>query len=554
MQPHPLFAYGPLLFVALSFAASVPLAPLALRRATRWQVRRSPFGPPNPRLLRVACLAATTILLWATATAIGGVLLMIPADAPADGVSLPGQRVDAALVAHAVPPLSEVAAERLVADLTAPGGPSRWEPPGDLERRLVLAGRIDPDPGRAVSRLADAGYRTRAGALATARPSAATCDAGLRALAEALRGGALSQLMVACRNAPGDGVGRAALVVGDFMRAVGGEAESIVSRQPLAPAAEPRCFAGGLEVPARDMPICRLVHAEHVPGARDEVLADAAVGLPAFAARWADAMRAERGEPLGARWGAVDPAALVATPRRAVLDEPVAVLEDLLVRGRADAAPRDRAWMLLAAAAGRSAAGRHERARGFVDDAMRVLDAAPGLEEEARREAARLAVAIAIRRGDGLEADTLAAELDDGDPLRADVAWLLGERAVHASWPAWTSAVADGVGGAALAAALARDPRATEGLVRLRAVPAEDRAVIREWLREAFPPCDGCGFFDRLAHHEARLDAARALDDDELVAVLEPIVARFEAVVLHRGLALSLRAAHGEGGESPRSR
>src|SRR5690606_35571858 len=147
-----------------------------------------------------------------------------------------------------------------------------------------------------------------------------------------------------------------------------------------------------------------------------------------------------------------DPVELVASARSAVRDEPIAVYEDLLVRGRADAAPTERAFMLLAAAAGRSAAGRHARARELVDESLRTLDRDPGLDEDARRAAARLVVAIALRAGDVEGAS--AVLLDDDDPLATDVAWLRGERSVHPAWPAWTHAVARGAPGAAIAAAL----------------------------------------------------------------------------------------------------
>jgi len=267
VQPHPLFAHGPLVFVALSFLASVPLAPRVLRRASRWRTRRNHMLAPRPWWLRAASLLVATLAVWAAATALGGALLLVPSCT--GGSSLPGQRIDAAMIAHAVPPLSGIAAERMAEELAAPADLGRWAPPGALERRLVLAAHVDPDPGRAVARLAAARFRSRAGAFARSRPSARGCDEGLAALAEAVRGGALQELMVTCRNAPGDGVGHAAFVVGDFMRAVGGEAESIVSRQPRAPAAEPRCFAGGGELPPPELPLCRLVHAELVRSARD---------------------------------------------------------------------------------------------------------------------------------------------------------------------------------------------------------------------------------------------------------------------------------------------
>jgi hypothetical protein len=518
----------------------VPLAPLALRRAERWRARRSdhPFGWRSPGMVRAASHVAATAAVWAVATALGALLLMLP---PGAGEGLPGARVDAALVAHAVPPLSRVAAERLVTRLEQLDGVGRWSPPGEMERRLVLAARIDPRTDRAVQRLVKARLRTRAGGFALGRPTPVTCDEGLRALAEALRGGALHDLMTACRNAPGDGVGEAAFVVGDFLRAVGPEAESIVSRQPRAPAGEPSCFAGGHELPMASLPVCRVVHAELKPETRDEVLESAIVATP-FVARWLDTWRSEEGAPLprSSRW-VIDPVELLQRAGLALRDVPIAAYEDQRVRSAGSGDAVDRAWMTLAVSAERSAAGRHALAATLVDEALALLDGAAATEED-REAAARLAVVVALRGGRRAEAEAIALSLADDDVVRTTAT-----RPPRGDDPGWRGALARGEGGEGIAEALERDGEAASiGLVDLDRVAEAERPPLREWLREAFPACHGCRFHRRLEHHEARLDAARALGDDELVEALEPIVARFEAVLLNRGLALPLRVADGE--------
>ncbi len=519
-----------------------------MRRAEGWRARRGdPFGWRSPRLVRAATLVTATAAVWSVATGLGALLLLVPVG---EGEPLPGARLDAAMIAHAVPPLSRVAAERMVARLERVDHVSRWSPPGELEQRLVLAARIDPSTDRAVERLAHHALRTRAGGFALGRPTASACEVGLPALAEAIRGGALRALMSACRNAPGDGVGHAAFVVGDFMRAVGPEAESIVSRQPRAPAGEPLCFAGGYEVPPPELPICQVVHAELKPATRPGVLGEMG-DTPPFVARWAATWASEDGAPLPAdhRW-VIDPAALIDRPGEALLDVPVAAYEDQRVRSAGSTDHVDRAWMILAVASERSAAGRHDLSAPLVDEALAALDGAPAAGEHDRVEARRLAVAIALRGGDAVQVETLAPALTPDDALQPLIAWSRGAEpggaalALPPGGPRWREAVAEVEGGAAIAAALQRDGAAAiRGLWGLGRVPDTDRAPVREWLREAFPACDDCGFFARLAHHEARLDAAHALADDELIEAMEPIVARFEAVILNRGLALSLRAA-----------
>lgn len=511
-----------------------------MRRAERWRARRSdhPFGWRSPGMVRAASHVTATAAVWLLATALGRLLLLIPVGA---GESLPGTRIDAAMIAHAVPPLSTTAAERLVARLEQLDGVGRWSPRGEMERRLVLAARIDPRTDRAVKRLVEARLRTRAGGFALGRPTPVTCDEGLRALAEALRGGALRDLMTACRNAPGDGIGEAAFVVGDFLRAVGPEAESIVSRQPRAPAGEPACFAGGHELPPAALPVCRVVHAELKPETRDEVLAST-VGATPFVARWLETWRSEEGAPLppSSRW-VIDPEALLHRPGVALHDVPVAAYEDQRLRDAGSRDPVDRAWMTLTVAAERSAAGRHALAATLVDQALALLDRAAATEED-HDAAARLAVVIALRGGRRAEAETLALSLADDDPVRALVTHAPGDSDIG-----WRDALARGESGEGISEALERDgDGALTGLIDLARVPEEERPPLREWIREAFPACPGCGFHERLAHHEARLDGARALGDEELVDVLEPIVARFEAVVLNRGLALSLRVADGD--------
>jgi hypothetical protein len=330
--------------------------------------------------------------------------------------------------------------------------------------------------------------------------------------------------------------------MGDFMRAVGPEAESIVSRLPRPPAGEPECLAGGFDVPDGSMPLCRLVHAEMIKKTRTEVLATTEIA-PVFARRWAAALRAEMGEPLAEAW-TIDPATLVVRPLRAIADEPIAVFADIRAGSTANLTPAQGAWIRLALAAERSAMGRHADAAVLVDEAERELDLGAGASPEERAQAARLIAAIALRGGDDDRAGGALADLDESDPLHALGRWLRGEgpRPDAASFAVWDEADVGG-DGAALAAALERADAARGGLLRLRLAPEAARPVLREWAREAFPACDRCELFAELDRLTVRLDAAYALEDEALVMDLAPVVARFEAVFLNRLLALSLRAA-----------
>ena len=70
--------------------------------------------------------------------------------------------------------------------------------------------------------------------------------------------------------------------------------------------------------------------------------------------------------------------------------------------------------------------------------------------------------------------------------------------------------------------------------------PSDDLPL---WLREGFPACSECTFFEELARLALRRDLAEISGDQELVADIEPILRRFEAVWRNRLLALSLKLA-----------
>lgn len=562
-EPHPAYAVGPYVFIVASCLLSAWLAPRLRLRLERWLAPRAPRAPiqldsdevvmidgvavsavhvfrrspkRSPLLLSVLSILIAMGSLWGGATLLALVLLWLPASE--DPVRLPGERLEAAVFAHAVPTTALAAADQLIARLERGSGATRWNPEGELEARLVLAGRLDPKPTRAVLRLAERGYRTRAGLFALGNPSDERCAVGLDALAESVRGGSLQALMRACRNARGDAIARAAFKMGDFMRATGPESESIVSRLPRPPEAEPSCIAGGFDLPERDLPLCRLVHAELVPRARAEVLREPAPEL-LLARRWWMAMRAEQGLAFDdALLYTIDPRVLLERPLEAVIDEPLGVYASLRESTLARLEPREAAWVRLALAAERSAVGKDRDALYLVDEAF--AEVALGVSEGDLREASRLAVAIALRAGELALAEHHAVELEPTDPL---FDWITGRSASAPDAPSWARALDESAGIDLLEALSQPGVASRGGLLRLRSAPATKREAIAEWLREGFPSCEGCGFHAQLDRLTLRLDGARAVGDAELVRDLEPVVARFEAVLVNRVLGLSLRAA-----------
>ncbi|NUP12240.1 MAG: hypothetical protein HOW73_39845 [Polyangiaceae bacterium] len=537
-EPHPLFTYGPILFVVASFVASAVLSPSAMRFVKRR------WGPPaQPLKVRLVCQLATIAAFWLAGTAVGFALLVFPVTEPNDG--LPGQRIGTAVIAHMVPTVAPFASHRIADQLENGSTSTRWSPPGVREARLVLAARIDADTDRGVERLAKHGFRTHAGRFALTNPTGPACEVGLDAFAEALQGSALKDLMTACRNAPGDPIGYAAFKMGDFMGAVGPETESIISRQLRTPDGEPTCFAEGPDMPDAPLKMCRLewaeMHKKQRPAALDGLDLE-----PAFARRWLAALRAEMGEPFDAKsFFRIDPALLVERPFVAIVDEPIAVYEDVRKNASGSLTPGQSAYIRVAIGAERSAAGRHEDAEKLVEEALAQLAIGDGGSAAERAAVERLAAAIALRARDMKRFEKHAASLAADDPLREVATVVFGSAPEAASGDerTWVAALPMN-DGAAIAAALEESGAATSGgLLRLAAVPEDARDPLREWLRETFPACARCGFFATLDRMTVRLDAAHALGDEGTVRALEPIVARFEAVFLNRPLALSLRAA-----------
>lgn len=512
---------------------SEPLAPVQLVEANLPPERR-------PFVARSMSLLLTIGVLWGVSTFVALLLCELP---PAPDGPLPATHVDAALVAHAVPPVSIRAARRM-ADRAEARAPAGWGARAELEDALVLAARIDPEPDRAVERFVRHQLRTRAGWFAARHPSAKSCPLGLEALAEAGRGGQLQELMSACSHVPGDAAGHAAFKMGDFMNAVGPEAESIISRVTLPPRDEPDCVAGGYDVPPVTLPLCRLEHAEQVKAARAivyEELRDAE--LPRYGRAWAAAGRAERGAPLDASaLPEIDPALLVDRPLAALADEPLALLFDLREAALANLTPAQAARLDLVLAAERSMTGRDEDARFLLEEGLGYLDRAEAQREtldaeqaasalERRRQALALAAAIAIR---SLDADRIRAATARLTPGRTpdDALIALADRALARPG-------AETLTLARVAAWADAPPTPPE----LWGLDEPSRALARDWVREGWPACDGCRFHRQLDHLTRKLDAARALGDAELVETLEPVVRRFEAVLTNRPLALSLRGA-----------
>jgi hypothetical protein len=530
------FVYGPFAFIALSFAGSVPLAKRLARRFGRSRPTDETFWQRPALGERAISLLAALSLIWTIATVVGMGLLAIP-DPRGPATRL---RIDAALVAHAIPPISKRAAEQIADELRRGEGITRFQPVGEMESRMVAASHVDPRPERSIAELAARGFRTHAGRFALGTRSLAACEPGLDALAEALQGSALQELMRVCRNAPGDAVARAAFKMGDFSRSVGHEAESIVSRQPRSPRSEPSCFAGGYEVPPASQPICRLLHAEIIAKTREAIHADP-VRAPRFAELWWEAARLVPGQapPAHVRF-TIDPELLVRRPRAALRDQPIALYTEMLRRETGTLQPIGQAWVRLAVAASASQAGdRHDAAKG-VSNALADIESA-GADDPQRVAALRLALAVSIRAGFPDHVERTAKLLAPDDPLVVRARFARGADA--ATEPEWVRLVAVGANAVGIADALHAVPELPEDLGRLSAVRHEDREALREWLRDDFPVCDACGFAAQLDRLTLRLDAAHALGDRPLVDALDAVYRRYDAVMMNRLLALSLRAA-----------
>ncbi|MBL8741344.1 MAG: hypothetical protein JNK04_09625 [Myxococcales bacterium] len=390
----------------------------------------------------------------------------------------------------------------------------------------MLAARLDPSPDRGVERLIAHGYRTRAARFASAHPSPIACEQGMTAAAEALRGGLLFDMMMACRNVKGDSAAHAAFKMGDFSRGVGPESESIVSRVTRAPADEPDCVAGGYDIPPPEQPLCLTIHAEARTALRRQILADAKPE-PIWAKRWVQAARADLGEPMDpALPFSIDPVALVTRPFDAIIDQPTAVYQDIHVGTTANLTAGEAAWVALAVAAERSAMSRHVAAMLLVEEAFELLDIGEGATDHERSASACLAAAIALRADDSAGFAVYADMCPTAAPLRA-----LAQSLTEPD-PALT------------AESLERDPGSLVlEPIRFRQATESARPLVRDWLRERFPSCSRCGFFRELRRAAAVREAAGALGDDALVEEIDPVVARFEAVLLNRSLAISLRAA-----------
>jgi hypothetical protein len=503
----------------------------------------------RPRLVKVAATLASAVSIWIAASIVALLLLLLPAGEVAG--RLPGDHVDATLVAHAVPPVSRLAARRLARRLEEAGGVGRFAPPGALEARLEQASHVDETPEASLERWLRFGYPSRAGKVALGNPSVGTCGRGLFAFADAVRVGGVAQLRLSCASLPSDEAADAAFMIGDFASGRGPEPETIVFRQPLVPFDGAPCLAGGDVVPPAKEPLCVLAHAEMKPKKRRELLLGLS-GLGTFPSRWVASARALEGDPLPHEVAfTIDPERFVTRPIAALFDQPLAVeleLAEKVEKGERSLPAADGVWLVLAHAAELSAFGHHDRAMRKVEEVL-ASDRFRELAEGDAASTRRLAAAIAVRAGDAAKARDFLGDAARGAPrLAALVAF--AEDPARGESPTTTSLGA--IDGPRFAASLAEigDARSKEserlvlgGLpLALRAVPEAERPALREWAREAFPRFRGARFFARAEVLAARLDAARSLGDGELVADLEPILGRFEAVLVNRTLGFSLRA------------
>jgi len=245
----------------------------------------------------------------------------------------------------------------------------------------------------------------------------------------------------------------------------------------------------------------------------------------------------------------VDPAVLVATPLSAIIDEPVGVYLDLTDAQRERLTTVEAASIETSLAAHRSAFGDNAAATARCD---RALELAASLDDTDAEKARRLCAAVALRGGEHDRARALLAEA----PSDALSAWLAAlDDGVFGDLLARSGSAEPlaGLRGPALALALTSDQghaavRAGD-LPALFAFAGPDPALV-DWLREAYPACERCDFYDQLGTLLLRRDAARALGDAEIDLDLDPIIARYRAVFETRPLALALRA----GRDEPQSR
>jgi hypothetical protein len=533
---HWLYTYGPYAFLGASAALSAIVAPRTIRRigarrhakhAARMGLDPSelPAFKPSPTLA-VSGLAGTLVVLWGIGTLACFLVLSVAREGPLEpGESLPGATLDAYVIAHMAPPLSNRAATMMIRRLDAGADILRYDPGSPLEARLGHAAALDPHPDDAVSRWARHHFRTRAGKVALANPSVAACSIGFEAFADALREGAALQLAQACRNVKGDPGARAAFKIGDFRNASGPETEAILSRLPFAPPSEPSCFAGGDATPPAELPLCRLLHAEVKKEARAEILGSLEVE-PVYARRWLDAMRMTRGAALLERDRfAIDPALLVSSPLAAIADEPVAVYLETSAERLEKLGAADAASIEVTVAAHRSAFGDHGPAKQRCEKATGI---AAGLSMEQSEAIQRICAAISYRGG---EADEALEEIDPAASERFEVDELL-----ELDGPALARALSSKTG---------RDVVRRGGLQMLLRGRAGDPALA-EWLREGFPSCGRCDFHDQLEMLLLRRDAAQLLGDSAVLEDLGPILGRYRGVFENRPLGLILRAGRAE--------
>lgn len=555
-EVHPLYPYGPFVFLGASAIASALIAPRLVRRldAARQAKRGSRLGlsaedlPPFRRspTLAVAGLGGMLLGFWGLGTLLCWLALLFAGEGPLEpGAPLPGATIDLFVIAHMSPPLSKQVAQVMIERLSRGAEQARFEPNGAVEARLAQAAAIDPSADEAARRYLDHHFRTRAGKVALANPSPVACTTGFEAFADALHEAGVAQLAQACRNVRGDTGASAAFKIGDFRNASGPETEAILSRLPFAPASEPSCLAGGDAVPPKDEPLCRLLHAEVKKETRSEILP--ALELePAYAKRWLAAMRVARGASLPA-WArfTVAPQALLFTPAEAIRDEPIAIWLELEPNRIEKLTGQEVASIEASIGAHRSAFGNHSQAMLRCE---RALETGATLDGEDRSKLLQICAAVSLRAGELARARELLEEApseilsaalayrDDGllaDALRdaflhPDLFELRGPALAQAlSTPAGAEAVAHGVAPWVLG-------------------DAASDAALGDWLREAFPTCTKCDFFDQLGMLLLRRDAAEALGDQAVLDDLEPILGRYRAVVETRPLPIVLLAGRAD--------
>lgn len=551
---HWLYTYGPFAFIGLSAVTSAILAPRATRRIgarrhAKYALRMGldpkelPAFKPSPTLA-VAGLAGTLITFWGIGTLLCFlVLTSARSGALAPGEPLPGSTFDAYVVAHMAPPLSKRVALAMIRRLDARAETLRYEAGSPLELRLGHAAWLDPHPDDAVSRWVRHHFRTRAGKVALANPSVAACSAGFDAFADSLREGAVMQLAQACRNVRGDTGARAAFKVGDYRNASGPETEAILSRLPFPPASEPGCFAGGDAVPPNDLPLCRLLHAEVKKEARGDILPTLEVA-PEYARRWLAAMRMSRGGHLRDEDRfAIDPELLLLTPLAAIADQPIAVHLDLSSERLEKLSSAEATSVDVILAAHRSAFGDHGPAKQRCD---RALAAASSLAPDEEAAVRRTCAVVWLRSGEPdrarevLEAGdsllVLADAIEDGviDPRLAEQLGL--------------GATID-LDGPALARMLSTEDGARlvrRGALHVLLQGKQGEPALQEWLREGFPACARCDFFDQLEMLLLRRDAAEVMGDQAVMDDLTPILERYRGVFENRPLGLILRAGRAD--------